>query len=92
MLGSRVRHDAPGALRGLFFLVGMLLALRGLFFLVDMSLPVVHSAVTSPLLPFFLMGPLSLSLVVFLLSRSVQSAPSSLSGHSVTVRLLGSRR
>jgi hypothetical protein len=30
----------------------MLLVLRGLFFLVDMSLPVVHSAVTSPLLPF----------------------------------------
>jgi hypothetical protein len=50
-LGSWVRHDAPGALRGLFFLVGMLLALRGLFFTVDMSLPVVHSAVTSPLLP-----------------------------------------
>jgi hypothetical protein len=32
---------SAGALRGLFFLVGiMLLVLRGLFFLVDMSLPV----------------------------------------------------
>jgi hypothetical protein len=41
LVGSWVQHDAPGALRGLFYLVGMLLA-------------VVHSAVTSPLLPFFL--------------------------------------
>jgi hypothetical protein len=44
----------------------MLLTLRGLFFLVDMSLPAVHSAVTSPIVAFFLSGPLSLSLVVFL--------------------------
>jgi hypothetical protein len=51
--GSRVRHDAPAALRGLFFLVGVLLALRGPILLVDMLLPVVHSAVTSPLLPSF---------------------------------------
>jgi hypothetical protein len=32
-------------------IVNMLHALRGLFFLVDMLLPVVHSAVTSPFLP-----------------------------------------
>jgi hypothetical protein len=51
-VGSRVRHDAPGARRGRFFLVGMLHALRGHLFLVDMLLPVVHLAVTSPLLPF----------------------------------------
>jgi hypothetical protein len=65
ILGSRVRHDALCALRGLFYLVGMLLALRGLFFLVDMSLPVVHSAVTSPFVAFFLSGPLPLSVVEF---------------------------
>jgi hypothetical protein len=49
----------------------MLLALRGLFFLVDMSLPVVHSAVTSPFVAFFLSGPLSLSVVVFFASITV---------------------
>jgi hypothetical protein len=50
--------------------------------IVNMLLPVVHSAVTSPLLPFCLSLLLSLSLVVFLLSRSVQSAPSLLSWYS----------
>jgi hypothetical protein len=43
LFGSRVRHDAPGALRGLFFLV-------------DMLLPVVHSAVTSPSVAFLLVA------------------------------------
>jgi hypothetical protein len=113
VVGSRVRHDAPGALRGLFFLVGMLLALRGLFLLVDMSLPVVHSAVTSPFLPSscwvhcpclllcFLYGSVAVSrsvgtlaslhcrqltdtnslALLFLLSRSVQSVPSSWSAY-----------
>jgi hypothetical protein len=59
--------------------VNMLHALRGLFFLVDMLLPVVHSAVTSPFVAFFLLLLLSLSVVEFLVLRSVQSAPSLLS-------------
>jgi hypothetical protein len=99
-LGSRVRHVVSSALRGPFSIVGMLPTLRGLFFLVDVLQTlsglffVVDMLPGSPLsghLPFVavcLSLLLSLSVVEFLVSWLVQSAPSLLSWHSVTARLL----
>jgi hypothetical protein len=63
------------ALRGLFFLVDMLQTLSGLFSVVDM-LPGSPLSGHLPFVAFCLSLPLSLSLVMFLLSRSVQSVPS----------------
>jgi hypothetical protein len=63
------------ALRGIFFLVDVLQTLSGLFSVVDV-LPGSPLSSHLPFVAFFLSGRLSLSLVVFLLSRSVQSVPS----------------
>jgi hypothetical protein len=73
--GSRVQHDAPSALRGLFFHSRHVARAQRSF------LPSRHVAAGGafsgrlPFVAFFLLGPLSLSLVVFLPSRLVRLAP-----------------
>jgi hypothetical protein len=76
------------ALRGLFFLVDMLQTLSGIFSVVDM-LPGSPLSGHLPFVAFCLSLLLSLSLVVFLLLRSVQSVTVLLPEVSLVISIPG---